>query len=322
MTSPYILRKGVSSLSDLIDGNAAISLLMAAGGKWYYCDPTNGTAGGNARTPQTATNSLLTAYNMTRDGYNDGVIFIAGATAWEPAAMLTWSNNYCHLIGTSPLPGVGNRCRIVGTAANALTVPVTFSGNGCVISNIQINNEYGTGPTGIAIVTGSRNLFQNVFFMMPTCVTAASYSLKLTGDPEENTFIRCTIGQQTLARSAATYGLWFAGTTSTPLRNKFIKCEFLSWSTVTTHVLVKIDAITSECFVNWFEDCLFDNLNGGGVLAAAIVDGAVETHHQIILRGLNDFAGCTAVGNPLTYILAAKRGAYTYGGLMATTAES
>ena len=107
---------------------AAFDLVMLAGGNWFFCDPTHGTADGDALTPATATNSLLKAYNKTRDGRNDGVIFIGGATAWNPAAALVWSNTYCHLIGTSSQPGVGNRCRIVALAATALTPAVTFSG--------------------------------------------------------------------------------------------------------------------------------------------------------------------------------------------------
>src|SRR3990167_5376163 len=135
---PFQMRKGISKLADLADGLGAVSLLMAAGGKWYYCDPTNGTAGGDGLSAETANSSLLTVYNLCRDGYNDGVIFMGGATAYNPAAAFVWSKNYCHLIGaTNGLPGMGQRARIVNTAANDLATLFTLSGSGCMGANIQ-----------------------------------------------------------------------------------------------------------------------------------------------------------------------------------------
>ena len=297
--------------------------VMLAGGNWYFCDPTHGTADADATTPQTATNSLLKAYNKCRDGYNDGVIFIGGATAWAPAAALTWSKNYCHLIGTSGQLGVGNRCRIVAAAATALSPVVTFSGNGCLIKNIQINNEYATGAVGVAIITGQRCIFENVFFMVPASVTAASYSCKLSGG--ENAFIRCSFGQHTMVRSAASYCLWVYLGDGDNQRNKFIGCDFLSWSSSTGHVLVKVDAdLSTDTFTMWFEDCLFHNIiSGSGTLTAAIVDGATDAGHRIVMRGKgNTIVGCAAVANPLTYVYTAEVGGTQSGLLAAAINES
>jgi hypothetical protein len=293
--------------------------LELAGGNWYFFDPTHGTADADATTPQTATNSLLKAYNKCRDGYNDGVIFIGGATAWNPSASLTWSKSYCHLIGTSGQLGVGNRCRIVATASAALSPVVTFSGNGCVIKNLQINNEKAAGAaSGVAIITGQRCIFENVFFMVPTATDAASYSCKLSGG--ENSFIRCTFGQHTLVRSAASYTLWVHLGAGDNQRNKFIGCDFLSWSSAVSHVLVKVDTdLTTDTFTMFFEGCLFCNLiSGAGTLTAAIVDGATDAGHRIVMKGKeNLIVGCTAVANPLTYVYTAEVGG-TQSGLLAT----
>jgi hypothetical protein len=274
-----------------------------AGGKWYFCDPTHGNAQGDALTPQSANSDLLTCYNLTRDGYNDGVVFIGGATAWNPSTMLTWSNTYTHLIGTSAQPGRGNRCRIVATAAVPLVVPVTFSGDGCVIRNIQINNEGAAGAArGCAIVTAQRCLFENVFFMCPTSTDAVSYSLKLSGG--ENTFVRCTIGQHTLVRGAASYGLWVLKGAGDCQGNKFIDCEILSWSSVTTHVPVKIATdVDVDNFTIQFENLLVSNIiSGAGTLGHAIIDGATNAGHQVILKGICTFIGCGAgISDPVTY---------------------
>jgi hypothetical protein len=294
---------------------------MLAGGNWFFCDPTNGLNEHDGLTPQTAKKTLLAAYNLTRDGYNDGVIFMGGATAWNPTAMLTWSNSYTHLVGTNNLPGLGNRCRIVSQASAALTVPVTFSGNGCHIKNLQIYNEKAAGAAaGCAIVTGDRCLFENVFTLTPVATDAASYSLKLSGT--ECAFVRCTIGQSTNVRTGASRNLWIHSDDASG--NKFIGCEFLSWSGATTHVLVYLDVdITNEAFNVSFEDCMFANIvSGSGTLAVGIDDNCATGDHQIRLRGHNCFAGCTAVADPLTYVLHAEMTGTKSGLLMAAVNES
>jgi hypothetical protein len=294
--------------------------VLLAGGKWYFCDPTHGSSGADATTPETANSNLLTCYNKCRDGYNDGVIFIGGATAYNPAAALTWSKSYTHLIGTNSIPGVGNRCRIVSQAATALVVPLIISGSGCVFKNFQVYNETATGTaTGcVSITTGARNIFENVFFMSPVSTTSASYSCKLAS--AENVFVRCTFGQMTNARAAATYNLWILGAGNVS-RNKFIDCEFLSWSASADHVHVLLDAnLDAVPTVTWFENCLFDNLGTG--LTESINDNCTAAGHQVILRGHNDFLNVTAVGGTLTYIFAPDAAANVSGLLMIAVAES
>jgi hypothetical protein len=305
---------------------SALDPVMLAGGKWYFFDPTHGHADGDGSSPEEASSDLVAMEDQLRDGYNDGILFKAGATAWAPTAALDWDKSYTHLIGTCGLPGQGNRCRLVAPLASALSCPFTFSGSGCVVKNLQLNNDYATGAIGVAALDGERNLFENVFIMPPSSVTAASYSLKIGGG--ENTFNRCTIGQTTKMRTGASRNVWFHVGDGDCQRNKFISSEFLSWSSATTHVLIYTDVdIDVEGFSIQFENCLFHNLNGsgeaGGVLAVAIDDNCA-VHHQILLRGQgNCFAGVTAVAAPLTYVLKAETGTGTQSGLlMATVNES
>lgn len=321
MPGTYVLRKGKSRLADLRDGLGSVNSLMAAGGIWYYLDPTHGTEGGSGETLDDACSSIETLYAKLRDGYNDGIIFIGGATASNPAATITWSKSYAHLIGlSSNLPGLGQRCRIVFKAATAATVGITVSGSGCVFQNVQIYNEKAAGAAaGTVIVTGSRCEFSNVFFMVPVATDAASYSLKLEGS--ENVFYRCTIGQFTNVRTGASYNLWMTGA-ETNTRNKFIECEFFSWSSSANHVHVLIDvAITVETFMVWFENCLFQNL--GTALTESINDNCTVAGHQVVLRGRDSgFLNVTAVGGTLTYIFALDADDAVSGQLMIAVAES
>jgi hypothetical protein len=288
----------------------------------FLVDPVNGSDSNSGTNWKAPKKTLAAALALCTHDEHDAVLFLSGDTADNPAAAIAWDKDYTHLIGlSSDVYGVGQRCRVVGLAATLLSPVITFSGNGCIIKNMQFNNEKASGaPAGVALLTGSRCYFENVFFMAPTANDAASYSLKITGG-SENVFKRCTIGQFTNPRAAASYSLWITGSS---LRNKFVDSEFLCWSTSTDHVLVKIATdVTSEGFVTQFEGCLFDNLNGGATLTAAIVDGATETHHQLIMRGSNNtVVGCTAVANPLTYVLVAEKSGTASGLLAATVNES
>jgi hypothetical protein len=298
----------------------AFDPVLLAGGRWYFCDPTHGSANADGTSPETACSNLKTVYDKCRDAYNDGVIMIGGATAYSPAAAFDWSKNYTHLLGaSSSVPGKGQRCRVVALAATALTQAMTISGSGCVVKNIQFNNEKASGASGSAVVSGLRNRFDNCFFMNPTSVTSASWALQVTGS--ENSFVRCSIGQMTNARSTSSYGLLLK-TAANSL--KFIGCEFQSWSDQTAHVPVYIDSsITSEAWQLQFEDCLFQNL-GNASLAYGIVDGATDTYHQIIFRGNNNlFVKITAVSDQLskTYVADTKTGS-TSGLMAVAVAES
>ncbi len=274
--------------------------------KYYFVDPVNGLDANNG-TSDKPKKTLAAAEDLCIANQNDVVFFIAGASNTVETASITWDKDYTHLIGIGcDLLGLGQRCRVITAVGIAATTVMTISASGCIFRNIQFNNEYATGAVGIVNVTGSRNSFENCFFMSPAATTAASYSLKLSGS--ECAFVRSTIGQLTNPRTAATYGLWLYGA-ATCLRNKFIQCEFLSWSSVTTHKLVYVDAAVAVVpWTIWFENCLFHNQPNGaasGTLAVAINDNSTAAEHMIIKRGRDSLVvGCTAVADPLTYVFA------------------
>ena len=294
--------------------------------RYYIVDPTDGSDNNVGTNFLAPLKTLEAAYAKCVADQNDAVLMVGGSTADNPAAAITWSKSYTHLIGmSSPLPGLGQRCRVVALAATALSPMLTISGNGCIFKNLQFNNEYATGAVDTVTVTGQRCYFENVFFMVPGSVTAASSSLKISGG--ENAFRDCTFGQHTRVRTAASRNVWFHKGDGDNQRNKFIHCEFLSWSSVTTHVLIYTDIdIDNETFTIFFDDCLFANYYGsgeaGGKLAVAIDDNCA-VFHQIYMRGQgNCIAGCTAVADPLTYVMKAEATGTASGLLMALVNES
>jgi len=316
-----VLRKGVAGLGDLIDGALAGNLLAGGAGSVFYVDPTRGNDSNSGLLPGDAKASLLAGYNLTTADKNDVVVFIGGATADNPTAAITWSKSYTHLIGvSSDVLGLGQRCRVVTLAATAVTPTITFSASGCIVRNMQFYNEKAAGSAaGVVIVTGSRNYFENVFFMSPVATDAASYSLKMSGS--ENVFVRCTIGQLTNPRTGASYGLWLHGATAVS-RNKFVGCEFLSWGYDANHVHVLVDVdIVTVPWVTWFENCLFQHV--GTALTEAINDNSTAAGHQIVIRGRDSgVLNALAVGGTLTYIFALDADDAVSGLLMIAVVES
>jgi len=299
---------------------ASLGIPRGPKSKAFLVDTVNGSDSNPGTSWQSPLKTLEAAEDLCTGDRHDAVLFLAGDTADNPAAAIAWDKDYTHLIGVgSEVYGLGQRCRVVTQAAIAASPVITFSSNGCIVKNIQFYNEKAAGAaSGVAIVTGSRNYFGNVFFMSPVATDAGSYSLKMSGN--ENVFERCTIGQFTNARSAASYGLWLHGATSVS-RNKFIKCEFLSWAAAADHVHVLVDAdVATVPWVTWFEDCLFDNI--GTALTEAINDNSSAAGHQIVLRGHNDFLNATAVGGTLTYTFAPDAASNVSGLLMIAVAES
>ncbi len=283
--------------------------------KAFFVDPANGKDGNNGLSPKEAVASIATAYAKTTNGNNDVIYFIGGATANQLTASLTWSNSYTHLIGLStPLPGVGQRCRVTGGTATDLTSLVTFSGSGCLIANIQFyNGTDADADSGAVIVSGSRNAFINCFFAgmghATPAARAGSYSLNVSGS--ENLFERCSIGLDTIIRAAANAELLISGGT----RNRFWDCEVLSYSDTATKLAVLISACDRDVE---FKDCLFHNFsaNWAQALNNALSVTVVGTHY-IILRGNCQFVGYTGIADTVTHIYGA--GAAPNAGMFLST---
>lgn len=276
----------------------------------YVVDPQSGSDSNPGTTFEKPLATLAAAYALCTANQNDVVLLVGGPTANAVTASIDWAKAYTHLIGLSAdLPGVGQRARVTGSATADLTYLVDFQGAGCIVKNVQFfNGGDADADAGAVIVSGGRCYFENVFFAgmghATPAARAGSYSLKVTGD--ECTFKRCTIGLATIVRAAANAELWMTGECN---REKFIDCEFVSWSNTAGKFLVKLDS-SAVPYTTQFENCLFNNFcsnNGatGTALSNAISDAATP-YHQIILRGSNPLVGVTGYADTVTYIFSAQ----------------
>lgn len=259
----------------------------------FLVDPVNGSDSNPGTSVKAPLASVEAAYAKCVTDQHDTIVMIAGATGNTLAASITWSKNYTHLIGWSHEMSMGQRCRILGSAASDLTPLVTFSGAGCIVKNIQFyNGKDADSDSGCVIVSGARNYFKNCFIVGMQHATpaarAGSYSLKVTGS--EDYFEDCTIGYDSITRGAGEPPeLWLATGCSKAV---FKHCRILTRSETATASVVKIDAEPLG-YVE-FEDCIFVNTstNWATSLTDCFTITSAQTHY-IALRGNNQLVGIT-----------------------------
>jgi len=284
---------------------AGMPVQFATTGQAFFLDPQNGSDSNDGKSPASAKKTLAAAYALLTANTNDVLYFIGGPTAAALTAALTWSKNYTHLIGLSAnLPGVGQRCRVTGSASADLTVLLTISASGCIFRNLQFfNGADADVDSGAVTVSGSRNEFTNCFIAGMGHATpgarAGSYSLTVSGS--ENVFIDSSIGLETITRAAANADLVL---TSAALRNKFVNCEIISMSDTAGHFAVAVAANSSRTV---FQDCLFFNfsVNHATALTDAISTPAAGVTWYVILRGNCQFVGFTGIASTVTYVYGA-----------------
>jgi len=284
--STYILRKGVSHLADLVDGNASFVQLAAAGGTVYYVDAANGSDANEGTTPDKARATILSAYTSCTDGANDIVALIANGTSNTLSAKLVWSKSYTHLVGLCAPTMTGQRARIFQLSTLTGASPlVTISGSGCTFANFYIFQGVNDATSLINVsVTGGRNYFENVHFAGGGHAAQAingGASLYLNG-AEECTFVNCTVGVDTIAAATGMMGVLLDAIAH---RNVFRKCVFRMQAGNGGAAFVEaVDAAGFDSDNLW-DDCIFINNSGTAMASAFVVPSIPDaSFRKLLLR--------------------------------------
>lgn len=295
MGKSYILKKGVSGLDDLIDGVSAGNLLKQGGGKVYYLDPTDGLDTNNGLTPDSAFKTLPVAYAALADGENDILYYIAGTSSISLSAEFTWAKSYTHFIGVCAPVQAAARARIFLAAGDLDVSPLfTISGSGCVFANLYIFSGVDDAQALIDVeLTGDRNYFENVHFAGAGHASNAidgACSLRMNG-ADENKFVNCTFGLDTVTAATGVTALLFSGAASA--RNIFENCNFTLYA---GHAGVSfIETVGTNMIDRYtiFKDCLFINLSATAMTVGIVAAGLEDASSKRIL--LKDCAsiGCT-----------------------------
>jgi len=233
-------------------------------GDIYYVDPSGGndTANGGTTPDTDALKTVQAAFDKcTAD--RDDVVVIAGrsSTGRTSEDQINWSKRRTHLLGNGAPRRINNRNGI-SFNSSATSPCFTLSANNCIIANVSLAQFNDVNV--LLEITSDYNTFMNVHFQgignATTGDDTAARAVLLTA-AEENEFLNCTFGLDTVARSAANALLEQTG--SCP-RNSYRNCNFLSHvdAAGAFSVILSTGNCTERHLI--FEKCMFLNSDVGG----------------------------------------------------------
>lgn len=269
-------------------------------GNIFYVDPTAGSdtthAGRSADDAYATAAKALSS--MSAD--NDDVLVIAGTGSTgrtAESAVIDWNKRRTHIIGNGVGRRINPRNGIGANYGGGSTTPVfKVSTNNCSFTNLSFASFNDNDV--LVEVTGDYNTFTNVHFQGIAHATpaaeAGARSLLLTG-AEENEFNNCTIGIDTVTRSAANANLELTGSCA---RNQFRGCLFPVYTSSADALWVKAD--TGNAFERFliFEDCLFTNASlGSSTVMTVGFDLSTTGNGQVYFKNSRWYGATDLVNN-------------------------
>jgi len=261
-------------------------------GNVWYVDAVNGSDTANNGTSwDSAFKTLYAAHNAaTTNNYDVIVVAPAGTgsgtgTNESVYGAWTFSKNLITVIGSSAPTAISPRSRILWDTAGQSTSSalLTVSGSGNSFINLQFASFVDNNI--LVTVTGDRNFFNSVHFAGIGDATAgddtAARSLVLSGAGECR-FVDCTIGLDTVARSAANASLEMTGSCE---RNRFENCLFPLFADNAGALFIKCD--TGNCYERFviFDGCLFLNaVDGSSTTLTVGIDNAGTGNGTVFMR--------------------------------------
>lgn len=253
-----LLRSGIRE-SEMVGGRLRTSN-YGGQGKQIFVDCSKSASGGG-RTPRTAKNTIALGEDALTANQNDELIYLQSSSGGTITDTLAWDKSYTHFIGHGPAPHYANRARIFNTGTATVGPLLNVSASGCLFENLYLFQGAAIAASGCVLVSGGRNVFRNVHFAgighATAAASASSYCLKLDG-AEECDFIDCTIGVNTIKRTAAAKPLWIDGDSK---RITFTRCRFVSFSDTAAHKFIVINDASAVDREIVFDRCEFINFS-------------------------------------------------------------
>lgn len=214
-------------------------------GEVFYVDANSGADTNGGREQSDAFATVATAYAAMTSGAHDVVVIApsGGTGRTTETAVLTWGKRFAHMVGSGASPAQNIRA---GMGAPALAAGTSFfdvTENGCLFSNFTIAGFNDVDE--IVEVTGNYNSWHNVHFAglgnATAADTAAGSCLHLTGG-QENRFVSCTFGLDTVTRGAANFSVELESAAS---RNVFEDCRFVMHADATSPFHLKLEGTSA-----------------------------------------------------------------------------
>lgn len=279
--------------------------------KVYCVDAANGSDSNVGTSFKSPLATIAAAEDLCVANQHDVVLYIAGSSGINLSAALTWDKNYTHLIGLCAPTRAAQRARIFQLSTLTGASPlITISATGCIFKDLYIFQGVADATSLINVsVTGGRNYFENVHFAGGGHATQAidgGASLKLDG-AEENTFVNCTIGVDTIDAATGMMGILFDGEAH---RNLFEKCTVRIRAGNAGAGWVEVVDSTGIDRDNVFDDCLFLNNSATALTSGFVIPAGMGAPRKILLKN------CMTLG--ATKLDANDRGVL-YGNMNAVT---
>lgn len=257
-----------------IDGKLVVAggLVSTIGhGNVYFVDPANGVdAAGRGRSPDKAFATISYGESKLTANQNDILVYMQGATSAYLEEPLVWDKDYTHFVGVGAPTHAAQRARIFNKAGAAYDTAladsalIKLTAKGCIFDNLYLfqGADKTTESYFSMWITGGRNYFNNIHFAglgatasTSNAANSASAALFLDG-AEENLFVNCTVGVDTIKRTADNAILKLDNSAT---RNEFRGCKFVSYAETNTYCIVKLADTTALDRYTIFKDCLFYN---------------------------------------------------------------
>lgn len=228
---------------------------------------------------------------------NDVLLVAPSSHTWYgesdvEGAALTWDKQNTHLIGMAPFSkGGGMRSRF-GHSGKVMANFMTISGSNNLFKNLYWMHGSATGGASdvtLLTITGHRNRFEGCHFGGPndqTQASSANYAQMVITGGQQNHFKDCLFGgMNSVHRDAANTMLKL--NTGQNTNNVFEDCVFWSRSAATTPYFINLAAAatTGGCWRAIFLNCQFINmttLHGSYALAVAIASTATEANENYL----------------------------------------
>lgn len=259
---------------------------LPPGGNVFFLDPSAANASdSNDGSPDSPLATLAGAYAKTTNNNNDVIFYVAGSTSLTLTAALAWSNSYTHLIGLCAPTRTAQRARIFQLSTLTAASPlITISGSGCIFANLYVFQGVADATSLINVsVTGGRNYFENVHFAGGGHATQAvdgGASLKLDG-AEENTFVNCTIGVDTIDAGTGMVGILFDGEAH---RNVFDHCTVRIRAGNAGAAFVEVADATGIDRDTLFDNCLFLNNSATALTSGFVMPAGMGAPRKLLLK--------------------------------------
>ena len=124
---------GLRAVLSEIAANTALPPIL---GTWYYVDPENGSSAAGGKTPETAVDSLETAYGLCTSGDGDGIVLFSSGTSTANTTSylkqeLDWTKHGITVVGVAAPTRMFGRARVSNTqvTTGSLTT-ISFTNDG------------------------------------------------------------------------------------------------------------------------------------------------------------------------------------------------